>query len=159
LLLWVHATLLESVVRMYETVVGPLIESERDAYCEASRSAAVDIGARPAEVPRTWRGLTGYLEGELASGRITVGDAGRAVAAGVLSPPMGWLTGPVASLNRRMTIGMLPPRLRSEFGFEWTQDDAVKLDRDVRRIRRLRARLPVSVAWWPEARLRMRGTR
>jgi uncharacterized protein (DUF2236 family) len=157
LLLWVHVTLLESVVQMYETVVSSLTEADRDAYCAASVSAAVEVGARPADVPRTWRTLTGYLATELASDRITVGDDGRAVAAGVLSPPMGWLTGPVAGLNRRMTIGMLPPRLRSEFGFRWTGDDEVRLARDVGRIRLLRARLPGSVAWWPEARLRMRG--
>jgi uncharacterized protein (DUF2236 family) len=159
LLLWVHGTLIESIVQIYEAIVSPLTEAERDAYCEASLSAAVEIGARPAEVPSTWRALADYLAAELASDRITVSDDGRAVAAGVLSPPLGWVTGPVAGINRRMTIGMLPARLRSEFGFGWTTLDELRFAKDVQRIRRLRAWLPASAAWWPEARARLRVPR
>ena len=33
LVLWVHATLLESVPMAYERFVGPLTIAERDAYC------------------------------------------------------------------------------------------------------------------------------
>ena len=36
LLLWVHATLIESIVITYQHLVGPLSADERDAYCVAS---------------------------------------------------------------------------------------------------------------------------
>ena len=42
LVLWVHATLLESVLLFYELLVEPLTETERDSYCAEAALIAVD---------------------------------------------------------------------------------------------------------------------
>ena len=54
LVLWVHATLLESVPLAYERLVGPLTIAERDAYCAEAAPIAIALLARSREVPRTW---------------------------------------------------------------------------------------------------------
>jgi uncharacterized protein (DUF2236 family) len=154
LLLWVHCTLIESVLLVYERLVEPLTDVEKDAYCLDSADVAVQIGARADSVPRDWQAMTRHLETELASGRIVVTDAGRRIARAVLHPPLAWLTWPLGALNRIITIGLLPDRVRVEFGYEWTDRDEARFRRALRWLRRVRVWLPLWMAWWPEARVR-----
>ena len=56
LVLWVHATLIESVLLVYERLVAPLTTAERDEYCAEAFPVAVALAAREDEVPRTWAG-------------------------------------------------------------------------------------------------------
>jgi uncharacterized protein (DUF2236 family) len=62
LLTWVHATLIESSVLVYEQLVGPLTSAERDRYCDDAAEVAVALGASPRDVPRSWNAVRGYLE-------------------------------------------------------------------------------------------------
>ena len=57
LLLWVHATLVESMVVAYEHLVGPLTPADLDAYCEQSAPSSIALGVRPGEIPMTWTTL------------------------------------------------------------------------------------------------------
>jgi len=59
--LWVHATLLESVPLIYERLVAPLTPAERDAYCDEAAVIATELGARTEEVPHTWAATRRYL--------------------------------------------------------------------------------------------------
>src|SRR4029434_5063630 len=43
LVLWVHATLIESVVLVYEQLVAPLTAAERDEYCAEAFPIAVAL--------------------------------------------------------------------------------------------------------------------
>jgi uncharacterized protein (DUF2236 family) len=54
LLLWVHATLLDSHVRVLEPVLGPFTPDERDRYCRETAPLATVLGATNGEVPSTW---------------------------------------------------------------------------------------------------------
>ena len=114
LVLWVHATLIESVLLVYEQLVAPLTAAERDEYCAEAFPIAVALAAREDEVPRTWADLRAYLERMYASNAITVGTQGRELARAVLSPSGGWLVAPATWINRMITIGLLPaPRCES----------------------------------------------
>jgi uncharacterized protein (DUF2236 family) len=53
LVLWVHATLLESVPLVHELLVAPLTAAEHDAYGAEAAPVAIALGARDADVPRT----------------------------------------------------------------------------------------------------------
>jgi uncharacterized protein (DUF2236 family) len=152
LVLWVHATLLDSIVPLYEATVAPLDESERDDYCAESASVAIALGARDAETPRRWRELRSYMSRQLASPEIAVGPQARALAAAVLAPPIRALLWPGLAVNRLVAVGTLPARIREEYGFAWTPRDARRLARVIRVVRASR-RLPLSLLWqWPEAR-------
>lgn len=152
LLLWVHATLLDSIPLVHERVVGPLSADERDRYCAESAAVAIALGARDADVPRTWTALTTYLEDTYASGSIAVGDHARALAEAVLRPPLSTLIAPITQLNRLVTIGLLPPRVREQYGFEWDDRRQRRLATALRALAAARRHLPGRIAHWPEAR-------
>ena len=154
LVLWVHATLLESIPLAYETLVAPLTDAERDHYCVDAGDVAVALGAVPSAVPRDTRSLRRYLSTMYESGAIAVGADARELTAAVLAPPIPLVTGAAAALNRRVTLGLLPPALRQQYGFAWDADDARRFDRTVRWVRRARTATPRMLATWPEARTR-----
>lgn len=152
LLLWVHATLLDSIPLVHERLVGPLREAERDRYCEESAAVAVALGARAEDVPRTWHALGTYLTETYASGSITVGDQARQLAHAVLRPPWSALIAPITRLNRLVTIGTLPPRVREQYGYEWSEGHERRLISAFRMLGAIRRHVPNRVAHWPEAR-------
>ena len=152
LVLWVHATLLESVMLVYEQIAAPLTEAERDRYCAEAFPIAVALAAREDEVPRTWRDLRAYLDRMYSSDAIVVGSQGRALAHAVLSPSGGWLVAPATWINRVTTIGLLPATVREQYGMTWTPRHDRTLARLMSLLRLTRRVLPDVVALWPGAR-------
>ena len=150
LVLWVHATLLESIPLIYERVVGPLTAAERDAYCAETAGVAVDLGARREQVPRDQQALAEYLDRMYASGSIAVSNQARELAAAVLAAP-STLVAPASWINRVVTIGLLPPHIRQAYGFRWAPRDDRRLARVTTGLRALRQMLPDAVALWPES--------
>lgn len=149
---WVHLTLLESVPMVYELFVAPLTGPQRDSYCEEAAAVALALGARDDHVPRTSAEVTRRLEQAHASGSIVVGPQARELAAVVLSPGIGRLVPPAAWLNRLVTTGLLPPHLRSQYGFPWNERRQRAFDRVVPVVRAVRQRAPESLALWADAR-------
>lgn len=152
LLLWVHATLIESVILVYERIVAPLSAEERDDYCAEAAQVAIAIGVDEDRVPRAWPALQDYLQAEYASGRIVVGDDARHIVEAVLFPPLSWVSGPFAWLNRLVTLGLLPDAVRAQYRYAWNDRRARQLKRTLGMIRSIRRVLPKAVAWWPAAR-------
>ena len=152
LVLWVHVTLLESVPLVYERFVAPLSAAERDAYCAESAWVPVALGARPAEVPRTWGEAVARLERTYASGAIMVGPQARELSRALLWPRIGLLAPPAAWLNRLVTIGLLPPHIRDAYEFQWSPRRQQLLERVTPPLRALRRTLPDRVALWRDAR-------
>jgi uncharacterized protein (DUF2236 family) len=153
LLVWVHATLLESVVMAYEALIGPLGQAGRDAYCAESAWVAIALGARDEDVPRSWAELATLMADTYASGVLHVTDDARELASAVLSPPLAALSGPLASINRLITRGSLPAVVRAQYGYTWTATDTRRLERVMRFLKRTRRWLPRSIAIWPEAKI------
>jgi uncharacterized protein (DUF2236 family) len=150
LVLWVHATLLDSIPLIFDRVVHPLTPSERDAYCAEAASVAIDLGAREGDVPRNWQALGAYLEQMYASGSIAVSPQARELAAAVLAPPFAPLVAPVAWINHLVTVGLLPPHVREQYGFRWTPKDERSLARVSAGIHALRRMTPAALALWPD---------
>jgi uncharacterized protein (DUF2236 family) len=148
LLLWVHATLLESLPMFYELLVAPLGVRERDIYCEEAADVAVALGASPNDVPRSHAKLMEYMDRMYRSGHIVVGPHARSLAERVLSPPFGPIGAPAASINRLLTLGTLPASVRSQYGFRWTARDERSYTRAVRILHSLRRVVPDAVATW-----------
>jgi len=152
LVLWVHATLVESIVLVYEQLVRPLTMAEKDDYCAESSEVAMALAAREDEIPRTWAGLCGYLEGMYASSAIAVGPQGRELARAVLAPSGGWLVAPATWINRVVTIGLLPSPVRERYAMRWTPRQERRLARLLAGLRLVRRTLPNAIALWPDAR-------
>ena len=153
LVLWVHLTLLESVPLVYELFVAPVTDAERDEYCAGAAWVALALGARAADVPRTWRDMQAAMARTYASGAIAVGPQARELAQVVLAPKIGTFIPPAAWLNRLVTVGLLPPHIREQYGLVWDARRQRALDRVIPTVRALRHRLPLRLAIWPEARV------
>ena len=151
LVLWVHATLIESIPLIYEHVVRPVAPEERDAYCADAAAVAIDLGARDGEVPRTWNALSTYLERMYGSGAIAVSPQARELASAVLAPPFAPFIAPAAWMNRLVTVGLLPGRVRQEYGFTWSDARGRTLRRVTTTLRGARRVVPPAIALWPEA--------
>jgi len=64
--------------------------------------------------------LDAYLRQMLAGPAIEVTPAAREVARQLLYPPLTDPTRPAAWLVRLVTLGLLPPSVRDEYGFPWS---------------------------------------
>ena len=151
LLLWVHATLLDSLPLVYDAIVAPLTPADRDAWCRESAPVARALGAS-GDVPETWAALQDYMAGMYASGHIVVGDTARGLARDVLSPRLSAAIAPVRAINRLVTVGLLPPSVRDQYGFAQKQDSDARLQRALHLLRALRRVTPTRLAHWPDAR-------
>jgi len=152
LLRWVHATLLESIPLTYELLVGRLTAEDRDRYCAESAVMEPLLGMPAAWLPRDSAQLDAYLREMLSSGRLTVTDAGRAIARAVLYPPRWRLLWPAFRPVQLLTIGTLPPSIREAYGFEWGARDERALARWTSGLRTALRLLPPIARQWPMAR-------
>ncbi len=116
--LWVAATLWDAAVRMHEVVFGALdaeaadrIYAEWVALGTSLQMPAERWPADRAAFDRYWRA---------AVDRLTVTDEARSVADALLHPVAAplWMRAALP-LGRLATAGLLPPRLRREYGMPW----------------------------------------
>lgn len=153
LLLWVHATLLDSHVRVLEHVLRPFTPDELDRYCREAAPLSVALGAAQAHVPTTWQQLQDYMAVEIASGRVIVGADARALAPAVLRPAIGWLVWPLQYAGELVTVGTLPREIRDGYRFTWDAPRERRMRRALAMFRTARALTPDVLARWPDARL------
>ena len=152
LVLWVHVTLLESVPLIYEMLVGPLTDDERNQYCAEAAQVAIDLGARDSRVPRTWAAARAHAETMYASGILAVTPQAREVARALLAPRFASFVAPAAWVNRLLTVGLLPPSVRAQYGFAWGVGYQRAWQTTVHTLRFARRCAPQMVARWPQAR-------
>jgi len=157
LLRWVHATLLDSIPRTYELLIGPLTLAQRDRYCmeAAVMEPLLDIPA--GLLPRNTTDLDTYMADILGSGRIAITPRGRALAHAVLFPPRWRLLWPAFRPAQLITIGLLPVAVRDAYGFEWTAREARALSRWTTALKWLRRMTPAFFREWPASRKRTGG--
>lgn len=150
---WVHATLIESIPLIYERLVSPLTQSERDQYCLEAAIMEPLLGMPAGWLPRDSTQLNAYMREMLEGGSLVVTDTSRALARAVLYPPRWQVAWPAFRAVQLLTIGSLPPSIRQAYGFEWRARDEQALARWTRVLRGSRL-LPSFAREWPMARRR-----
>jgi len=118
LLLWVHATLVDSALVVYDRFVKPLALEERRRYYEDSKKLGVLMGVPESKIPATLEAFQEYMTATVESDAIAVGAAARALARAILSPPP-WFLKTFAPVNVLITTGLLPPKLRRAYDLPW----------------------------------------
>lgn len=151
LLLWVHATLIDSLPLAYEQFVGPLTEAQKDGYCAEAAAAAPLLDLPERMTPASVSALQAYMRAMTEGGAIEVTEPARRIAGLLLAPPIG-VAAPFYRLARLATIGLLPPAIRDGYGFTWTAQQDRRLRRLSAAIRRVRSLTPRVVHEWPSAR-------
>lgn len=156
LLRWVHATLIDSHLLVYQRFVGPLTLAEQDQYCRESANAERLFGIPDGYLPRYTEDLRLYMDRMLSSGEIVVTDTSRALAREVISPSACGVTRPLVWLMRLTTLGLLPSTIRDAYGFPWDARHERVFHVSTRIIRGLIPRLPEPLRYWRDARLTFR---
>lgn len=151
LLLWVHATLIDSMLLAYESFVGPLTPDERDRYCAEAAETGEALGIPRDKMPISDAQLRAYLDRMYASGHIAVGPDARTLAAALFSPPLGPAVA-LGRVTRLLTKGLLPASIREGYGFAWDSRRERTCRALVTLTRRVRRLLPAMLREWPSAR-------
>jgi uncharacterized protein (DUF2236 family) len=120
LLLWVLASLVDSVLLVFERYVRPLTEDEREAYWQDYKVIGNLFGLADEDMPETAADFDAYMRGMVESGELYVTDEARELAIQiVMHPPVPRVARPLVELANFVTIGLLPAELRRQFGFAW----------------------------------------
>ena len=137
LLLWVHATLVDTALLVHSKWVRPLRLPEREAYYEDMKTCARLFGTPPRVLPRTYGDFCAYMEERLASEEIAVTPLAREIARDVLRPPVPLVLRPGIELVNVVTASLMPPRLRREYGLGWDPVRAVGVTASREWVRRM----------------------
>jgi len=117
LLLWVYATLVDSALVSYSTFVGPLTRDDVASFHEESKTFARLVGVEPDLLPPTHDAFADYFATMVDGPGLHVTATALCVARALLrGPSYFYLFRPG---NHVLAAGMLPPRLRREFGLSW----------------------------------------
>ena len=118
LLMWVHATLVDSAIVAYDLFVKPLSAEEKFRYYEESKRLAELFEIPQEVVPESLRDFSDYLDEMISGNTLAVGPAARSLAHDIVYPrPL--ILRPAAPLFRVVTAGLLPERLRTAYGLKW----------------------------------------
>ncbi|HEY7738335.1 MAG TPA: oxygenase MpaB family protein [Candidatus Limnocylindria bacterium] len=153
LLLWVHATLVDTALRMHDRFIARLSPDEMDTYHREAAEIAIRLGVPERMIPASLADLRAWMDARIASGEVRVGPTARSLAPFILYPTafpprVAWDAAHLAS------ISILDPRIRRQYGLPWN----ARRDRGVARLaavsRRLYPLLPTRVRHVPPARVR-----
>jgi uncharacterized protein (DUF2236 family) len=119
--LWVHATLVDSMLLGYTTLIGPLDRRRADRFVREWNVVGDLLMLPHARLWQTAAELRAYVDGQIAAGVVTPVPASRVAARTVLQPPFPWPgLQPVSDALGFITAGLLPAALRSGYGIPWS---------------------------------------
>ena len=144
-LLWVYATLIDSARVAHNLILDPFGAAERSQLYAESQLFAAMFGIPQNFLPCSEAGLTAYVDAMCESPVLTVSSAAREIASQIFGWRNAWFHIPAA--YRSLTAGMLPERLRKDFGLRCDEADRRSGDRAIRLIRRGYPRLPTRLRY------------
>ncbi len=149
LLLWVHATLVDSALVTYQAFVQRLSVSDREDFYQESKLAGEMLGIPREQFPERLRDFDRYLADMVATGVVQVTPRARELARLVVRPPLRLVPGPVMVPFEVVTAGLLPAALREAYGLAWgrAQQRAYRLA--VAAVPRIVALTPQVLRVWP----------
>jgi uncharacterized protein (DUF2236 family) len=147
LLLWVHATLIDTSLTIYERYVAALTPRERSLYYEEMKTLGEAYSIPRDDYPAFRR----YWASMLADG-LRVNGTTREVAGALLQPDLPRVAWPAIEAIRLVTVGTLPERLRDELELDWGPGRERLLAASQLAIRRLMPALPALFRRFPQAR-------
>jgi len=138
LLLWVHATLIDTALRMHALLVGPLSDAEAGAYYDDMQRIGAALGIPRDAFPQTVPSFDAYVS--TMSQTLEVTDTARSLAHEIFRP-RGAIT-PALFATRALTAGLLPEPLREQYGMSWGPRRQAALDASAKLSRAVHPYLP-----------------
>jgi uncharacterized protein (DUF2236 family) len=157
-LLWVHATLVDTALRVYSRFVEPLSPAEEQAYHEEAAQVATLLGVVPSELPDRIEDLRAWMSGMIESGRVRVTPDARSIARTVLHP-IAWVPSLAWEAAHLVSLATLPPSLRRQYGLGWSPARERGVERLAALSRSALPLLPPLARFAPQARAAQRRVR
>jgi uncharacterized protein (DUF2236 family) len=117
LLLWVHATLVDTALRVHNRFLGGLSPADANDYYRQSMTVAELLGVPLHMQPEDFEAFRLYVRGMVGS--LIVTDEARQLATSILHPRLPWVAEPFVEVARQVTVGLLPLPLRRQYGLSW----------------------------------------
>jgi uncharacterized protein (DUF2236 family) len=114
---WVLATITDSTLLVYDLFVKPLSMSEREEFYRDSLILAKLFGIPDSMIPATYGDFQTYMKVMLSGDVIQVSDSALEIAHALFAPT---LAGKALYAGSVVGIGLMPHRLKQEFGLPWS---------------------------------------
>jgi len=149
--LWVHATLIETSLLVYDRFVARLSATDQARYHAASGEMARVLGIPEPMIPATIEEFRTYVA-RMLSTEIAVGATARNLARLIFRPPRAASLRIIGPLAKFVTVGLLPPKVREQYGYRWSPLQEQALEAVARAIRRALPAIPSVIRVVPQAR-------
>ena len=119
LVLWVHATLVDTALEMHARWVRPLPRPVAEAFYAEAMVVCELFGAPVTHQPPDLASFDAYVRDTIEAVVPAVSNQQRSLARAVLHPRVPTFADPLVLLGRQLTVGLLPDPVRRAFGFGW----------------------------------------
>lgn len=146
--LWVAATLFDSGLQIYEATLGPMTGVMQEELRQGYARFATQLGCPEELWPSSVAEFRAYWQQQVDTLEVTE-DAKRICRDMMYSGSLPWYLRTLLPLNRLITAGLLPERMREEYGFAWNPRRERMFRRVVRGLRLVYPRVPRRMRWLP----------
>jgi uncharacterized protein (DUF2236 family) len=120
LMLWVHATLVQSSLTVYQRFMRGLPPNDQERYYQEMALVARLFGTPASVIPPSLAEFRDYFAAQLAGETITVTAPAKEVASVIFEAPLPAALRVLVPAHRLATAGLLPARLRQEYELRWS---------------------------------------
>lgn len=157
LLLWVYATLIDTILLTYPLCIGPLSQIEQETYYQESKKFVRLLGLSEKYVPENVHALQAYVQAMTYSDQLAATPQSRQLAQAVLFPPATRLLRPAMHLNLHVTSALLAPPIRELFDLPWSANRQYIFNLSTSALRTIIPALPPLLRTLPITHTLMRG--
>lgn len=119
LLLWVHATLLNTALTTYEEFLPRLSAGERERYYQESKPVAHVLGLAADDLPVDYQAFAAYFTDMIRGQTLALTPTARMLAAQVIHPPISWFPRVAGDALSVASAALLPAEVRDLYGLRW----------------------------------------
>lgn len=117
-MIWVHATLWETIVHMYEKLEHELTPEEKNQFYEETKLFAMLFGIPESALPADWNEFMAYNEAMWNSPQLTVTPNALQLKKDLFDPRSIWMIAPLWG-QEIITSAELPPRIRDQYEMKY----------------------------------------
>jgi uncharacterized protein (DUF2236 family) len=144
---WVHATLWDTALRIYEMFHPPLTSAEKEHYWRDSLRFAALFGLRAEDMPQSFSDFETWWSKTLEGNTLEVGKAAKDIADHLLHGK-----GTMRALPKwyiAVTAGLLPPQLREAYGLTFGPLDRNRAQSALSRLQKIHPLMPKKLSFVP----------
>jgi uncharacterized protein (DUF2236 family) len=128
LLLWILAAIADSAMVVYPRYVRALPAAEREALWQDYKQVGRLFGLADADMPDTAGDFDAYMHDMLEGDALHLTPEARELGIQiVMHPPVPLHFRPLLELVNQITVGLLPPDIRRQYGLSWDPARALAL--------------------------------